>query len=519
MATATRTRRLAGAAAIVMAAYVSSRLTGLLREIVIGYRFGTTRELDAYLAAARVPDLVFQLIAGAAVASAFIPVYSGYLSRGKQREAWDMVSTLFTLTLVVLLPLIALVMVGAPWLMRLLAPDFPSPYQALAANLARIVLLAPIFFTLGSFATSMLNSHGRFFLAAVAPTCYNVGLIVGAVVLSRWLGIYGLALGGLLGSIAFFLVQLPGLRQIGLVYRPQLRLAHPGVRAMARLIGPRALGLAVAQVNFVVTLYLASGIPGGVAALNYAWLLTMLPLGVFAMAISTAVFPSLAEQGAVRDHAGLAHMVQQALHYILYLTIPASIGLMTLSPAIVRLVYQRGEFNAASTLMTAASLRFYAAGLIGMAATEIVTRSFYALHDTRTPVKIAAVGMAVNLIGAVALVQPLGLDGLALATALASTVEAVALFQASRHRLPELDVDALLRSAWKSATGAFVMSVAVVAFAAAATSLDRPLNGAFLVVGAVVVGGAVYLLVTAVLGSAELRQLRQLMGPRARMRS
>ncbi|HLZ07054.1 MAG TPA: murein biosynthesis integral membrane protein MurJ, partial [Chloroflexota bacterium] len=334
-------RRIAGAAAIVMGAYVSSRLSGLLRDIVVSYRFGTGREYDAYLAANRVPDLVFQIAAGAAVASAFIPVYTSYLARGDRDGAQRLVNALFTISVVGLLPIVIGVMIFAPWIMRLLVPGYPPEYQDLAANLSRIILLAPIFFTVGCFSTSVLNAHRRFFLAAVAPTTYNLGIILGAAVFSRWLGISGLALGTLLGAIFFLGVQLPGLRQVGMIYRPRLAVTDEGVRRVGKLMGPRVLGLAVTQLNFVVTLYLASGIDGGVAALNYAWILTMLPLGVFAMAISTAVFPSLAEQSATSRHADLRRTLDSAVRFIMYLMIPATIGLIVLSEPVVRLVYQR----------------------------------------------------------------------------------------------------------------------------------------------------------------------------------
>jgi putative peptidoglycan lipid II flippase len=504
-------RRLAGAAAIVMAAYVSSRLSGLLREIAISYRFGTGRELDAYLAANRVPDLVFQIVAGAAVASAFIPVYSSYLARNDREGAAAMVDTLFTLAIVGLLPVIAVIVLLAPTIMSLLVPNFPPEYQVLAANLARIVLLAPIFFTIGCFCTSVLNAHGRFLLAALAPTCYNLGIIVGALIFSRWLGIYGLALGALTGSVFFLLVQLPGLRLLGVSYRPRLLLSHRGVRGVARLMGPRALGLAVTQVNFVVTLYLASGIAGGVAALNYAWILTMLPLGVFAMAISTAVFPSLAAQGAVENHYELRRMVQDALRFILFLTIPAIVGLIVLSPSIVRLIYQRGEFTAQSTATTADALRFYALGLLGMASVEIVTRAFYALHDTATPVKVAALGMAVNLTLGIVLVRVMGINGLALATAAASTVEAIALCAVGQRRISGPAPSSLGVSALKSLTAAAVMAFALWLFGMSIEPLLGAAAPAVAVGSAILLGGSVYLIATVALRSPETHQLRRMM--------
>jgi putative peptidoglycan lipid II flippase len=229
------------------------------------------------------------------------------------------------------------------------------------------------------------------------------------------------------------------------------------------------------------------------------------------MAISTAVFPSLAEHGAARQHEELRRTLEDALRFILYLTIPASIGLMVLSPAVVRLIYQRGEFTSASTAMTADALRFYALGLFGMATVEIVTRAFYALQDTRTPVIVAALAMVVNLALAVALVRGLGLNGLALATAAASTVEASVLFSLGRRRLPGLRLRSLVDSALTSVAAAALMGLVILAFNAATTPVARPLGGLVGVLGAVLVGGAVYLAATLALGSPEAGHLRRLL--------
>lgn len=493
-----------------MGAYIASRLSGLLRTIAISGPFGTHGEYDAYVAATQVPDFLFQIVAGAAVASAFIPVYSRYLARGESEEGWRLVSILFTLSTVILVPLALLAMLVSPLIMRLLVPSLAIEYQSLAASLTRVVLLAPVFFTIGCFSTSLLNAHKRFFLAALAPTCYNLGIIIGAVILARWLGIYGLALGAMLGSIFFLAIQLPGLRQVGMIFRPSLDLSHPGVRAVGKLMGPRTLGLAVTQVNFLVSTNLASGISGGVSALNYAWMLAMLPLGVFAMAISTAVFPSLAEHGAANQHDEMRRTLTDSLRFILYLTIPASVGLMVLSPAVVRLLYQRGAFDAASTALTAGALRFYAAGLLGMATIEIMARAFYAMHDTWTPVKTGALGMAVNLSLGIVLVRTMGLEGLALAMAAASTVEATALFTAGRRRLAGLDLRPLVDSAMVSLAAAGAMGLAVLGFSILAAPWLHLLGGLAFVAGAIGIGGLVYLAATAALGSPELGQLERL---------
>ena len=501
---------LAGAAIIMMTTFALSRATGLVRDVAVSALFGTGREMDAYLAAIRIPDFIFQVTAGGAVASAFIPVFAAYLARDETESGWRMVSTLFNLAVVVLSPLVILLIAFAPQVMQLIAAGLEPEYQELAGRLARILLIMPLFFTLGCFTTSVLNTHQRFLLAALAPTAYNLGIIFGALALAPRFGIRGLAAGTALGSLLFLLVQVPGLVQVGMRYLPVLDVGHQGVRDIGRLMVPRALGLAVVQVNFVVTLYLASWIPGGPAALNWAWLLTMLPLGVFGMAISSAVFPALATQTARAQVVEMRRTAATALRFILYLTIPATIGLAVLGESIIQVLFQRGAFTTASTAMTVYALRFYAPGLIAMAAVEIVTRTFYAFQDTRTPVAVATVAMVVNVVLAVALVRPLSHGGLALATSLASTVEAAILLSLAQRRLPGLLDRDLLASLARSGISALLMAAAVIEFARVLVApLGSPdfLARATLLAGAISLGVATYLVVSLAVRSEEARRL------------
>lgn len=511
--TATLKGGLAGAAAIMMASFLASRASGLVRDVAVTSQFGLGREMDAYLTAIRIPDFVFQVTAGGAVASAFIPVFTSYLARDQLEDGWRMVNTLFSLAVVALSPLIVALIVFAPDVMRLLAPELEPEYQALAGQLARILLISPLLFTLGCFTTSVLNSHQRFFLSSLAPTSYNLGILAGALLFAPAFGIRGLALGAALGSLLFLVVQLPGLRQVGMRYRPVLDLGHEGVRRVGRLMAPRTIGLAAVQVNFVVSVYLASGIPGGIAALNWAWLLTMLPLGIFGMAISSAVFPSLAAQTARSELDETRRSASTALRFILYLTIPATVGLVVLGEQVVRVLFERGQFTAASTAMTAYALQFYAPGLIAMATVEIVTRVFYAFHDTRTPVAVALAAMVVNALLAASLVRPLSYGGLALAISLSSIVEAVALLIVVQRRLPGLVDLALLTSLARSGLAAAVMGALVYSGLAwlSGPLADADLPARILLVGGLIgLGAATYLGVTLALRSEEVGRLRQL---------
>ncbi|MHB1133687.1 MAG: murein biosynthesis integral membrane protein MurJ [Chloroflexota bacterium] len=511
---------LALASAILMASFVASRATGLLREIVISGQFGTSGEYAAYLAAMRIPDFVFQVIAGGAVGSAFIPVFTGYLARGEDEEGWRVVSTIFNLAIIFMSPIVVLLMVFSPQVIALLTPSFPPELLALAANIAHILLVLPLLFALGVLSTSVLQSFNQFLLAALAPVLYNVGLILGALILGPSEGIYGLALGAVGGAVAYLLVQIPGLLRRGIRYRPTLDLRHPGVREVGRLMAPRTFGLAVYQVNFVIVLYLASPTPERVPALNYAWQLTMMPLGIFAMAISTAVFPTLAEQSALNLTEELKRTVSSALRLIMFLTIPAMAGLIVLQIPIVRLLFERDAFTPESTLATAYALQFYALGLVGLAGVEITTRAFYALHDTRTPVIIATLAMLLHLGLSLFLVRtPLGYGGLALSMSLSSLAEAGVLLLMAQRRLGGLAGRVIMSSFMRSTLASTAMVVVLTLLAAPlAPYTASPSNGQRLlgVTIAVAAGGAAYLVAALALRSPELQMISALLRRRVR---
>lgn len=512
-------RSLAVATAILMAAFVASRLTGLARDIVIGYHFGTTREYDAYLAAIRVPDLVFQILAGGAVASAFIPVFASYLAKDREDEAWRMVSTLFNLGLLALTPIVVLLAVFAEPVMAVLAPGFEPEAQALAADLARVLLVMPLFFTLGALTTSVLNSHHRFLFPALAPSCYNLGILSGAWLLGPSMGVKGMALGASAGAFLYLLVQVPGLARLGMTYRPVLDLGQPGVRQVGKLMAPRVVGLGIVQVNSMIALVLASALPGMYSALNYAWLLTMLPLGVFAIAISTAAFPTMAAQVASERTDEMKRVLSSSLRLILYLTVPASIGLIVLRYPVVRLLFERGQFDASSTEATAFALQFYAAGLFAHSLTEIVTRAFYAMQDTRTPVAVAGAAMVVNLAASWFLVQtPLRHGGLALGLSLSAAFEALLLLWIIRQRLGGLDERQLALSVVRIVAASVVMGL-VVGWAgqqvAARLGMAHLQDRLAVVMAGVAVGGASYLVLTLLLGSSEVQRLRSLLPVRS----
>jgi len=343
--------QIARAAGLVMALFVVSRALGLLREMVISHQFGTGGDLDAYLAAFRLPDILFQIVAGGALASAFIPTFATYWAKGSEKGAWRLASAIINLVLVLTTALAILAALLAPWLVRtVVAPGFDPPRQVLTAELMRMMLITPAIFGVSGVIMGILNARRHFLLPALAPILYNLGIIAGAVILAPTMGVRGLAVGVVAGALGHLLVQVPGLVHYGMQYTPILGLRDAGVHEVGRLMLPRMVGLAAVQVNFLVNTILASGlVAGSLAALNYAWLLMLLPQGVFAQAVATAAFPTFSAQAAKGQRTALRSTLAATLRAVLYLAVPAAVGLIVLRVPLVQLVFERGAFTATST--------------------------------------------------------------------------------------------------------------------------------------------------------------------------
>jgi len=434
-------RRLARAAGMVMIFFVLSRVAGLAREVVIGAYFGTSPELDAYLAAFRVPDILFQLVAGGALGSAFIPTFATYWANAKRNEAWLFFSRVLNLVTLLLIVIAAIVVLLAqPIVTHVIAPGFTVEQQLLTAQLMRWMLLSTIVFGASGLIMGALNAAQHFLLPAAAPVFYNLAIIFGALFLSPTLGINGLVIGVIAGALCHLLIQLPGLWRVGAHYRPALSLHDPGVREVMRLMGPRVLGLFFVQMHFLVNTILASGLSSGsLSALNYAWLLMLLPQGIFAQSIATTIFPTFAAQVAAGEVSAMRRSFGQIIRTILFLTIPAAVGLYLLRTPLITLLLQRREFTSESTVLVAYALQFYAIGLIAHAVVEIVVRAFYALHNTWTPVIVGIGAMILNILLSLWWVNTMQHGGLALANSVATTAEMILLLWLLRPRLGGLD--------------------------------------------------------------------------------
>jgi len=507
----TDTAQVARAAGLVMALFVVSRALGLVREMVIGHQFGTSGTLDAYLAAFRLPDILFQIVAGGALASAFIPTFATFWERDDRAGAWRLASAVINLVLAITVALAAASALLAPWLVRVvIAPGFDAERQALAAGLMRLMLVTPAVFGVSGVIMGILNARQHFFLPAVAPVLYNLGIIGGALLLAPSMDVRGLAVGVVAGSLGHLLVQLPALARQGMRYAPVLGLRDAGVREVGRLMLPRMLGLAAVQLNFLVNTILASGLAAGsLSALNYAWLLMLLPQGVFAQAVATAAFPTFSAQVARGALHEMRAMLATTLRAVLYLALPATVGLMLLRTPLVQVIFQRGAFTQGSTGMVAGALALYAIGLPAHSAVEILVRAFYAMHDTRTPVAVGVAAMGLNvglslaLLGAFESAGKPPYGGLALANSLATMAEMGALLGVLRRRLGGLEerrlASSLARVGLASAAMAAVLLAVSWALAGASAWLQAGVG--------IAAGVATYAGASLALGATEPRAM------------
>ncbi|MGC9357875.1 MAG: murein biosynthesis integral membrane protein MurJ [Anaerolineae bacterium] len=502
-------RHIARSALLVMGAIALSRVLGLVRNVAFSYFFGTRAEMDAYVVAARIPEMLFLVMAGGALGSAFIPLFTARLTQGDEEGAWRLASAVVNLLVVFMAPLSLLAIVLAPWLVRTwVAPEFSPALQARTVALLRIMLLSPTIFGVSGILMGVLNAYQRFLLPALAPSLYNLALIGGAI----WGGLVGggtmgPAVASVIGAVAHLLLQVIGLMRYQVRHRLELSLDDPGVRTVGMLMLPRMLGVAAVQINFVVTNNLASGMgTGAVSALTYAWALVLLPQGIFAQALGITAFPTLSAQAAQEDLRGLRRTVSRALRTLVALLIPATAGLMILGEPIVAFLLERGAFGAESTDSVAFALTLFALGLLGHGAIEILARAFYAVHNTWIPALAAIGAMVLNVILGLTLPpffeqagwEPFG--GLALANSLAALLEMGVLLLLLAKRIGGLSRHSLVKGVLLPGLAALGMVVAVYLWLRIS-----PENSLVQSLGGMAVGMSAYGLLAWLLGVEALR--------------
>lgn len=500
----------AKAAGILMVSMILSRVLGYLRDVVIYAEFGQNRLTDAYNAAFSIPDFLYMLLVGGALSSAFIPVFTSYISTNREDEAWEVASIILNLIMTLMILGITLGMIFTPQLIKLMVPGFSQEFADLTVKLTRIMFIQAFFMGLSGLCMGILNSYKHFLMPALGSVLYNLSIVAFGWLLAVYfnMGIMGFSIGVVIGAVANFSVQLPKLIQLGMRYRFTFNIFNPGVIKIFTLMVPVLIGLSVTQFNLFVNQNLASTLPPGiVAALRTGQRLMQLPIGIFAIAVAVAIFPTLTEYAAKNEMSEFKKTMSLGTRSVIFLTLPAAVGLMVLRVPIVRLLFEQGEFTHQATIATAHALLFYSIGLFGYSAQQVLNRSFYAIQDTVTPVIVGILTIVINLVLNFALVHPLGHGGLALAYSIAGIFSMVALLYFLRRKIGPINGKAFIISFVRNLLASVLMGLAVYAVAGYfETNFDmaRKVNQLIQVAAGVGVGAIFYLIFALVFKSEEV---------------
>jgi putative peptidoglycan lipid II flippase len=520
-------RQIARAAGVVLLGFLASGVFGLVRTAIINATFGATAATDAFNVAQRLPELIFVLVAGGALASAFIPIFARALQEDAV-QAWRLASATLTLSCLMAAALSLLVIALAPVLIGLLIPGRSAEEQQLTIDLTRIMMLTPAIFSVSGLLMGILQTHQNFLLPSLAISMNNIGIIIGALLFAYWIppqpgslaqvggaNIYGLAWGAVLSAGLHLAVQVPGLRRMnfgGGALRPLADWRVPGVMDVLRLMGPRVLGLGVAQLNFLVNAYFASTmIAGSQTALTNAWTLMFTALGIVAQSVGSALFPTLSALAATDDMPGYKDRLATALRSVLFLALPATVGLILLGQPLIALVFERGLWTAESTAGTAWALAYFAVGIAGHAGLEVLSRAFYALSDTRTPVLVGVVSLLVNIGLSAVFIQWIGTPGslargpfagLALANSVTTLLEAGVLWWLLRRRIGAIQDARVMDGVLRTLLAAGVMGGVLLLWLSVT---DGRMAAPWVGLGGVALGGLVFLGVSYALKLDEVR--------------
>lgn len=454
---------LAKATLIVMAGTLGSRIFGFIREVFMAAYFGSGLAADAYRVAYSIPNMLLQLFGSAAIGSAFIPVITKYLTQGDE-ENLNLVASTATNGL---FAIFSLFMVGgfflAPQITRVMAPGFmadPVKFN-LTVTMTRIMLPTILFLGMAGFVMGMLHSFNRFAAPAFAPAFFNIAVISSIILLTPSFGPLSLAIGATGGALAQLVSQLPSLKNINWKYSLTLVIDHPGVKEVARLILPIVFSLASIEINVFIDTRFASILKtGSVAALHYALRLWNLPMGLFAVAISTVLFPVFSRQVAKNDISGLKDSFSLGLRLVFLVMIPTTAFILVLAKPIVALTFERGAFGPDATASTAYALVFYTIGLTSSGALHLINRVFYSLKDTLTPTIVAVIAITINYFGNWALVGPLKHGGIALSTSIVMTFNFVCMFLIMKRRLGQIGGRKMVKTLIKAALASSLMAIA-----------------------------------------------------------
>ncbi|RYD01245.1 hypothetical protein N752_30070 [Desulforamulus aquiferis] len=453
--------KVAKATIVIAIITIIAKVLGFAREAVIAKEYGATYIADAFLVVFNIPYMINGILNSALVV-VVVPVFIQYLINGKNEEARRVFSTVFIVFMSILACFIIVSVWKSNYIINIFAPGFDKETSELASNLALIIFPSILFFALANFFTGLLNTHSIFAPSALAPVILNLVIIGAAFTIGQSLGVHGLALGVLLGTIIMALIQVPFLKRSSFKFRAVLDFKDEGIRKVFGLMFPILIGCGVMQINILIYYYLGSGlVEGTISALNYATKLILLPQGIFVLAVATAIFPSLSRSVANNEREQFSHTLVKGTKMVFLLSAPAVVGLMVLREPIVAMLFKRGAFDERALALTTGVLLFLSFGLIGQCLSPVLTRGFYALQDTLTPVKVTVLTVAINGVISLLLVNRMEHLGLALANSVAMTLNVFLLYLMLRKHITRLVSRGLLGFFFKVITASVIMGLAV----------------------------------------------------------
>lgn len=457
-------RSVLSAAFVITLAGLASRFLGLIRDRLLASSFGAGDTLDAYYAAFRIPDLIYNLLILGALSAALIPVFTALISKDQKEEAWDLINGVMNILFFSIIALSIFLFIFAPFIMHWLTPGFSPEKMAEAVLFTRIMFLSPIFLGISGIFGGILTSFRRFLIYSIAPVFYNVGIIIGVLFLTKFLGTIGLAWGVVLGAFFHMMIQYPAAKRLGFHHSWMFWKAwqNKQVRKVFRLMLPRTLGIAVSQINLlVITVFASTLAPGSLAVFTFAQNLQGVPLGLFGASFAIAVFPLLSALAAKEEKAEFIKTFSVTLRQISFFVIPLSAFIFVLRAQIVRVVLGSGKFDWEDTVLTFECLGIFAFSLFAQSAIPLLTRTFFSFHDTKTPFYIALVSEAINISLVIILIGKMAVVGLALAFSIGSTIQALILFFVLRKKYAVKDDRNILYSLIKIFSASLLAAVAI----------------------------------------------------------
>lgn len=511
-------RNIGRAAGVVSFFTFLSRILGLVRDMVLAALFGSGMAADAFFVAFRIPNLLRRLFAEGSLTIAFIPIFTEYLTLKSKKDAFELARVVLTILSIILVVITLLGVLFSPWIVRIQAFGFGGvgiKYD-LTVLLTRITFPYIFFISIVAFFMGVLNSLRRFAAPAAAPIFLNVGIIGAAYLISPHCSapIVGVAIGVIIGGALQVGLQIPWVIREGLRLFPKWQPDHPALKRIGFLMLPAIFGSAVYQLNQFMGTLLASFLPeGSVSWLYYADRLVQFPLGIFAIAISTAALPSLSTEAAKNDLEQFQSTLNHALCLVFFITLPSMAGLIILGKPIVQVLFERGAFDARSSVMTDYALLYYTLGLWAFSGIRVLVSAFYALQDTKTPVKVAVIAVAVNLALSLWLMGPMKHGGLALALSIASAVQFLLLTFFLKRKTSVMNLFPVLISAAKSALAASLMGLGVY-FLYSSWLIAGPGTGLFFMVirlsTLIVIGIIIYFGAARLFGCSEIASIREI---------